>query len=65
MKHNGAKSYVVTMYMNEPLHFTEGGMEHTINKFLSFVPMAAAVIKHANMMPTWYSISAISIARCI
>ena len=42
MTNNGAKSYVLTMYMNEPLHFAEGGMEHTINmlhKFLSFIPM--------------------------
>ena len=42
MTHNGAKSYVLTTYMNEPLHFAEGGMERTINmlhKFLSFIPM--------------------------
>ena len=42
MTNNGAKSYVLTMYMNKPLHFAEGGMEHTINmlhKFLSFIPM--------------------------
>ena len=38
MTHNGTNSYVLTMYMNEPLNFAEGGMEHTVkvlHRFLS------------------------------
>ena len=41
MTHNGSNAYVLTMYMNKPLNFAEGGMEHTVkvlHKFLSFVP---------------------------
>jgi hypothetical protein len=38
MTHNGSNSYVLTMYMNEPLNFAEGGMEHKVkvmHRFLS------------------------------